>query len=111
MSSLRHTTSENMSLYHDAAPLLLRNSDQAGSLKSRVFNAKDLKSTPKQVYALVSEASKWSPVLSEVIERSQLLQLERKVRLSNSSPAGKVLTDKGAMYHVAVSEYRPPTGS
>lgn len=109
VNKLAKTTSEKMSLYYDAAPLLLPNSDQAGSLKSRVFNSKDLKSTPKQVYALVSEASKWSSVLSEVIDQSQLLQLERKVRLSNSSPARKVLTDKGAMYHVAVSEYRPPT--
>ena len=99
-----------MSLYYGAAPLLLPNSDQAGSLKSRVFNAKDLKSNPKQVFALVSEASKWSMVLSDVIERSQLLQLERKVRFSNSFPARKILTDKGAMYDVAVSEYRAPTG-
>lgn len=73
-----------MSLYHDAAPLLLRSPDQTGSLKSRLFNAKDLKSTPKQVFALVSEASKWSPILSEVIEKSQLLQLERKVPFEQS---------------------------
>ncbi|KAL8687276.1 MAG: hypothetical protein Q9218_006506, partial [Villophora microphyllina] len=54
------------------------------SLKSRVFNAKDLKSQPKQVYALVAEASKWSPILSEVITKSQLLQLERKLSPSLS---------------------------
>ncbi|CAD6578265.1 MAG: hypothetical protein ASARMPRED_008663 [Alectoria sarmentosa] len=68
-----------MSLYYDAATLLLPNPDQTGSLKSRVFNAKDFKSNPKQIFALVSEASKWSPVLSEVIEKSQLLQFERKL--------------------------------
>lgn len=68
-----------MSLYYDAAPLLVSASDKDGSLKSRVFSNKDLKSPPKQVFALVSEASKWSPVLVDVIERSQLLQLERKV--------------------------------
>lgn len=50
------------------------------SLKTRVFSNKSLKSPPAQVYALVSEASKWSPVLKEVIERSRILQLERKVR-------------------------------
>lgn len=69
-----------MSLYYDAAPLLVSSPDAGGSLKSRVFSSKDLKSPPKQVFALVSEASKWSPVLVDVIERSQLLQLERKVR-------------------------------
>ncbi|KAF6230711.1 hypothetical protein HO173_011063 [Letharia columbiana] len=68
-----------MSLYYDAAPLLLPNSDQAGSLKSRVFNSKGHKSPPKQIFALVTEASKWSPVLSEVIEKSRLLQFERKL--------------------------------
>lgn len=68
-----------MSLYYDAAPLLVSASDSAGSLKSRIFGSKDLKCPPKQVFALVSEASKWSPVLVGVIEKSQLLQLERKV--------------------------------
>ncbi|KAL2054732.1 hypothetical protein ABVK25_005036 [Lepraria finkii] len=67
-----------MSLYYDAVTLLVPSTDQADSLKSRVFNSKHLKSPPKQIYALVSEASKWSSVLSEVVEKSQLLQLERK---------------------------------
>ena len=98
-----------MSLYYDAAPLLLLNKDQAGSLKSRIFNSQSHKSAPKQIYALINEASKWSPVLSEVIEKSQLLQNERKVRSNNLSRAGKVLTDPGG-HHVAVSEYRSPTG-
>ena len=89
--------SENMSLYYDAAPLLLPNPDQAaGSLKSRIFNSKGHKSPPKQIFALVSEASKWSPVLSEVIEKSQLLQLERKVRSGNQSIAGRILIDQEA---------------
>ena len=82
-----------MSLYYDAAPLLLPNSDRTGSLKSRVFNSTGHKSPPKQIFALVSEASKWSPILSEVIEKSQLLQLERKVLASSLSLARKVLTD------------------
>lgn len=72
-----------MSLYYDAAPLLLSTPGAAGSLKSRVFSSKNLKSPSKQVFALVSEASKWSPVLADVVERSQLLQLERKVCISN----------------------------
>ena len=68
-----------MSLYYDAAPLLVASSDQTGSLKSRVFGCKTLKSSPKQVFALVREVSKWSAVLSEVIEKSQILQKEKKV--------------------------------
>ena len=68
-----------MSLYYDAAPLLSSGDELSGSLKSKIFNSKDIKSSPKQVYALVNEASKWSSVLTEVIERSQLLQYERKV--------------------------------
>ena len=85
-----------MSLYYDAAPLLLASSEQTGSLKSRVFSSKGHKSPPKQIFALVSEATKWSPVLSEVVENSQLLQSERKVRASDLSPAGLVLTDHEA---------------
>ena len=68
-----------MSLYYDAAPLLKSSDELTGSLKSRVFTSKDIKSSPKQVYALVSEASKWSSILTEVIEKSQLLHFERKV--------------------------------
>ena len=67
-----------MSLYYDAAPLLTSSNELEGSLKSRVFTSKDIKSSPKQVYALVSEASKWSSILTEVIEKSQLLQYERQ---------------------------------
>ncbi|KAM0436960.1 hypothetical protein ACHAPT_002675 [Fusarium lateritium] len=69
-----------MSLYHEAAEVLSGSSSQGGSLKSRVFKKKNLKSSPNQVYALVLESCKWSPVLKEVIEKSELLKLERKVR-------------------------------
>ena len=85
----RDITSKTMSLYYDAAPLLLPQPDQSGSLKSRVFSSIVHKAPPKQIFALVSEASKWSPVLSEVIEKSQLLQLERKVRVSNCLQLGR----------------------
>ncbi|KAL8907245.1 MAG: hypothetical protein Q9171_005932 [Xanthocarpia ochracea] len=67
-----------MSLYYDAAKFLVLSKDQSGSLKSRVFGTKDLRSSPKQVYAIVAEASKWSPILAEVVEKSQLMQYERK---------------------------------
>ncbi|KAL8898426.1 MAG: hypothetical protein Q9207_006704 [Kuettlingeria erythrocarpa] len=67
-----------MSLYYEAAQFLLPSEGQSGSLKSRVFNSKDIKSSPKQTYALVAETSKWSSILSQVIEHSQLLRHERK---------------------------------
>lgn len=65
---------QDMSLYYESTPFLSQ-----GSLKSQVFSSKSLKSAPKQVFALVSEATKWSVVLTEVIENSQLLAYERKV--------------------------------
>ncbi|KXX79537.1 putative methyltransferase NSUN5C [Madurella mycetomatis] len=68
-----------MSLYHEAAAIVTGPSTHGGSLKSRIFGNKDLKSPPAQVYALVFEASKWSAVLKEVVENAQLLQNERKL--------------------------------
>jgi putative methyltransferase len=69
-----------MSLYHEAVDVLTAPTNVGGSLKSRVFNKKGLKSPPAQVYALAIETCKWSPVLKEVIENADLLRLERKVR-------------------------------
>ncbi|KAK0389516.1 hypothetical protein NLU13_3091 [Sarocladium strictum] len=68
-----------MSLYHEAADILSNPGAAGGSLKSRVFGRKNLKSPPNQLYALVLETAKWSPVLKEVIDRSELLRLERKL--------------------------------
>ncbi|KIL84357.1 nol1r protein [Fusarium avenaceum] len=68
-----------MSLYHEAAEVLTGSSSEGGSLKSRVFKKKNLKSAPNQIYALVLESCKWSPILKEVIEKSDLLKLERKL--------------------------------
>ena len=69
-----------MALYYEAAPLLQSDADRIGSLKSQIFNSLNLKSKPLQLYALVTEAIKWSTILSEVIEKSQLLKAERKVQ-------------------------------
>ena len=69
-----------MSLYYDAVTILENSGSTGGSLRSNVFGAKTLKCPPKQVYALLSEVTKWSSILTEVIEKSQLLHLERKVR-------------------------------
>ena len=71
-----------MSLYHEAAELLSPSSSEGGSFKSRVFRKKNLKSSPNQIYALALETCKWSPVLKEVIEKSELLKHERKVSQS-----------------------------
>lgn len=68
-----------MSLYHETAAVLEADVSAGGNLRSRIFNRKDVKSPPVQIYALALETCKWSSVLSEVIEISQLLQHERKV--------------------------------
>lgn len=68
-----------MSLYFEAADALANTDNAGGSLKNRLYNNKELKSKPAQIFALISEASKWSPVLKEVIERCGLLADERKV--------------------------------
>ncbi|RDL40745.1 S-adenosyl-L-methionine-dependent methyltransferase [Venustampulla echinocandica] len=68
-----------MSLYHETADFLTAPSNAGGSLKSRIFSKKDLKSQPAQVYALTIESCKWSAVLKEVVENADLLRLERKI--------------------------------
>ncbi|CAN8096559.1 unnamed protein product [Discula destructiva] len=69
-----------MSLYHETASVISADASVGGNLRSRVFNNnKELKSPPTQVYALALETCKWSPVLSEVIDNSQLLQHEKKL--------------------------------
>lgn len=68
-----------MSLYHETVSILTSTATHTGSLKSRIYGNKDLKSPPAQVYALAFEASKWSAILKEVVENAQLLQKEKKV--------------------------------
>lgn len=68
-----------MALYYEAASLLQAN-DGSSSLATRVYAAKDLKSKPAQLFALLSEAAVWSPVLSPVVEAADVLKHERKVR-------------------------------
>ena len=74
-----------MSLYHETAEFLTAPTNVGGSLKSRIFSKKDLKSQPAQIYALAIESCKWSSVLKEVIEKADILRVERKVRLINLS--------------------------
>jgi putative methyltransferase len=70
-----------MSLYYEAAALLANPNKTGGSLKSRIYKQKDLKSPANQIVALITETSKWSPVLKDVIEKSGLLGEEKKVCL------------------------------
>jgi len=72
-------------LYHEAAQVINTASKSADSLSSQVYGNKTLKSKPAQVYALVVEAAKWSPLLCTVIEEAGLLQLERKVKGSKTA--------------------------
>jgi putative methyltransferase len=71
-----------MSLYYEAAAVLANADNIGGSLTSRIFTKKDLKSSPGQIFALVAESSKWSIVLKDVIEKCGLLSEEKKVYLA-----------------------------
>lgn len=69
-----------MSLYHEAAEVLTKSQKDGGSLKTLVFGKKTWKSDPKTLFALTTEAAKWSDVLSEVVEKSGVLKVEKNVR-------------------------------
>ncbi|KAI0145403.1 S-adenosyl-L-methionine-dependent methyltransferase [Xylariaceae sp. FL1272] len=68
-----------MSLYHETADILSASTSTGGNLKTRIFTNKSLKSPPQQIYALAIETCKWSSVLREVIDASELLRHERKL--------------------------------
>ncbi|KAF2161247.1 hypothetical protein M409DRAFT_69866 [Zasmidium cellare ATCC 36951] len=68
-----------MSLYHEAADILERAQKNGGSLKSIVFGKKTWKTDGKTLFALTSEAAKWSEILSEVVERSGVLGVEKSL--------------------------------
>lgn len=81
-----------MALYYEAAAMLQASSDSS-SLSARVYAAQDLKSKPAQLFALLSEAAVWSPVLSPVIEVAEVLKHERKVSESRSLQISIALAD------------------
>lgn len=68
-----------MSLYHEAAAILDTVAKGQTSLKTEVFGKKGWKSDQKTLFALCSEAAKWSAVLKELVEKSGVLGLERTV--------------------------------
>ncbi|KAI5801124.1 S-adenosyl-L-methionine-dependent methyltransferase [Geopyxis carbonaria] len=67
-----------MSLYIEANQIL---SQENGSLKSRIYNENPstYRSPPKRLYALIVETLKHQDILNEVIEKSGLLEVERKL--------------------------------
>lgn len=75
-----------MSLYYDAVSILTAPSTTGGSFKSRIYNARNIKSAPAQIYALIIEASKWDILLKEVIEAAGILKLEPKVHTYLPTP-------------------------
>ncbi|KAK0925002.1 hypothetical protein LTR91_004192 [Friedmanniomyces endolithicus] len=69
-----------MSLYHEAASILDETRAKKCSIKSLVYTVKkgkEWKSDPKALFALSTEAAKWSEVLAEVVGRSGVLGVER----------------------------------
>ena len=70
-----------MSVYYDAVSIMQAPSREGGSFKSRIYSSKNLKSSPAQVYALITETAKWDILLKEVIENAGLLLQEQKVGL------------------------------
>jgi len=70
-----------MSLYHEAAGILDTVNKGKTSLKAEIFGKKTWKTDGKTLFALTSEAAKWSSILAEVVEKSGILKLERQVRL------------------------------
>ncbi|KAI7547301.1 S-adenosyl-L-methionine-dependent methyltransferase, partial [Hortaea werneckii] len=68
-----------MSLYHEAAGILQSVRKEQASVKSLVFSKKGWKSDPKTLFALSTEAAKWSEVLSEALEKSGVLGVEKQL--------------------------------
>ncbi|KAL7267840.1 hypothetical protein RUND412_009557 [Rhizina undulata] len=66
-----------MSLYIEASEIISRPKD--GSLKSRIYSNSSLKSPPNRLYALIIETLKHQEILNEVIEKSGLLGIEKKL--------------------------------
>ena len=107
VQSLLHVRRSTMSLYYEAARVLTNSDSQSGSLKSRVYGNKDLKSSPAQLFGLLTEATKWSAVLKDVIEKSGILQLEKKVtRRKFSLPLLFIVSnDSDLPYRCSVSSF------
>ncbi|KAI9893289.1 MAG: hypothetical protein M1814_000418 [Vezdaea aestivalis] len=67
-----------MALYYESETIL-RSRFNSGGLKSTIFAGNYTRTSPAQVYALITETIKWSPILKEVVENAGLLSEERKL--------------------------------
>jgi putative methyltransferase len=71
-----------MSLYYEAASLLSGpRASPSASLKTRIYSAPNgsFKSAPKQLYALLLQTRKYSEILVEVVEKSGIIEAEKKL--------------------------------
>lgn len=69
-----------MSLYYEAAKFIAdAQASQTRLLGSQIYGSDELKSKPAHIVALISEAGKWSPVISSVVEAAEILKLQHKV--------------------------------
>ncbi|KAK8152868.1 S-adenosyl-L-methionine-dependent methyltransferase [Phyllosticta citrichinensis] len=91
-----------MSLYYEAASVIENANKKGGSLKSRIFGDKSLKSNKASIFALVTESTKWSPILKDVVEKSGILGLEKKLTplLAILLTHDLLLSKKGIAAHV-----------
>ncbi|KAI5844472.1 S-adenosyl-L-methionine-dependent methyltransferase, partial [Morchella snyderi] len=66
-----------MSLYIEAARIIQR--PRYGGLRGAVFSDSSVKSRPEQLYALIIETLKHQEILNEIIDKSGLLEIEKKL--------------------------------
>jgi hypothetical protein len=83
-----------MALYYEAVAVISSAESSEGSLKSRIYDSKSIKSPRGLVYALITECAKWDVVLSEIIESAGILSLEPKVGTEFATLYLAPLTDR-----------------
>jgi len=81
-----------MSLYLESSKIIAR--VNYGGLRAAVYSDRSIKSKPEQLYALCVETLKHQEILNEVIEKSQILKVEKKVNppLEGAKFSSQVLT-------------------
>ncbi|RPA86162.1 S-adenosyl-L-methionine-dependent methyltransferase [Ascobolus immersus RN42] len=76
-----------MSLYHEASQIITTFSNsKSGSLKALIYQNDALKSPKPNLYAVCSESLKHQEIINEIITRSGLLKLERKLTQALAVP-------------------------
>ena len=76
-----------MQVYKDAQQFLLP-AQRKGSLQSRVFdtckNNKNIKTNPKQLFALVSSTLRYKPFILKIMKKTKIMELEKKAKIPES---------------------------